>query len=58
MKTAFKQEIEKDAVMKTAPNRLLSELSSFYIISNSMAWKLIYKKTEINSAKEMDSFLF
>jgi hypothetical protein len=58
VKTAFKQEIEKDAVMKTAQNRLLSELSSFYIISNSMAWKLIYKKTEINSAKEMDSFLF
>jgi hypothetical protein len=58
VKTDLKQEIEKDAVMKNAQNRLLSELSSLYIISNSLGWKLNYKKTEINSTKEMDSILF
>ena len=58
IKTDLKEEIEKDAVMKNAQNRLLSELSSLYIISNSMGWKLVYKNTEINSAKEMDNILF
>lgn len=58
IKSDLKEEIEKDAVMKNAQNRLLSELSSLYIISNSMGWKLVYKNTEINSAKEMDNILF
>jgi hypothetical protein len=58
IKTDIKEEIEKDVVIKNAQNRLLSELSSIYFISNSMDWKLVYKNTEINSTKEMDSILF
>jgi hypothetical protein len=58
IKADLKEEIENDAVMKNAQNRLLSELSSLYIVSSSLGWKLMYNETEINSTKEMDTILF
>jgi hypothetical protein len=57
IKAQLRADILKDPVMKNAQNRLLSELSNIYILSNSMGWKLVYNDTEINSTKEMKSEL-
>jgi hypothetical protein len=57
VKNDLKKEIEQDQVIKNAQNRLLSELSSIYILSNSMGWKLVYKEIQINSTSKMDGFL-
>lgn len=58
VKNDLKREIEKDQVIKNAQNRLLSELSTIYVLSNSMGWKLIYNEKQVNSASEMTGFLF
>lgn len=58
VKNDLRNEIEKDQVIKNAQNRLLSELSSIYVLSNSMGWTLVYNKTEVNSTQDMNSILF
>ncbi|MFP2997113.1 DUF4230 domain-containing protein [Spongiivirga sp. MCCC 1A20706] len=40
----FKEKIEDSSLKTNAQNRLISELSKFYIITNSMGWKLEYEE--------------
>lgn len=39
--------VDKSSLKSNAENRLLSELQKIYILTNSLGWKLEYKKTEI-----------
>lgn len=51
------KKIEASDLKSNAQNRLLSELSKFYILTNSLGWKLQYNKTPIESVdalREMD----
>ena len=53
----IRKEVLADPEMNNAQNRLLSELSNIYILSRSMGWKLVYQGENINSTKELKSFL-
>ncbi|WP_240642430.1 DUF4230 domain-containing protein [Nonlabens xiamenensis] len=55
--TDLRKQINASPVMDNAQNRLLSELSGIYLVTNSMGWTLIYNDTEVNSTKEMGSLL-
>ncbi|NER18728.1 DUF4230 domain-containing protein [Spongiivirga citrea] len=41
----FKEKIENSTITTNAKNRLISELSKFYIITNSMGWTLEYDES-------------
>ncbi len=58
VKSDLKKKIEKDQLIKNAQNRLVTELSNIYILSNSMGWKLVYNDKQVNSSSEINTFLF
>ena len=47
------KKIEASDLKSNAQNRLLSELSKFYILTNSLGWKLEYNQTPIKSLEEL-----
>lgn len=49
VKKSLQKRIENSSLKKNAKNRLLSELSKFYILTNSLGWKLEYNQTLINT---------
>lgn len=54
----IEKEVRNDAEINNSQNRLLSELSNIYVLSNSLGWKLVYNGNEINSTKELNKVLF
>ncbi len=53
--TALKQKIEASDFKKNAQNRLISELSKFYILTSSMGWTLEYNQTVITNPKDLEN---
>ncbi|GAL68763.1 DUF4230 domain-containing protein [Jejuia pallidilutea] len=47
VKQALLQKIDKSDLKANAKNRLISELSKFYILTNSMGWTLKYNETPL-----------
>lgn len=47
------KKIETSTLKSNAKNRLLSELSKFYVLTNSMEWKLVYGERPINNFEEL-----
>ena len=47
-KKAISKKIEASDLQKNAKNRLISELSKFYILTNSLGWTLNYNETVIS----------
>lgn len=45
----LKEKIEASTLKSNARNRLVSELSKFYILTNSLGWRLEYNETSISS---------
>ena len=45
--------IEASDLKKNAQNRLISELSKFYILTNSLGWTLRYHENAIESAEDL-----
>lgn len=45
VRSDFREKIEGSTIKSNAKNRLLSELSKFYIITTTMGWKLEYDET-------------
>lgn len=43
------EKIEASELKSNAKNRLISELSKFYILTNSLGWTLQYNETKINA---------
>ena len=48
------KKIEASSLKKNAENRLLSELSKFFILTNSLGWKLEYQNKPINKLTELE----
>lgn len=53
VKTSLMKKVEASSLRSNAENRLISELQKFYILTNSMGWRLTYKEETIES---LDAF--
>ena len=47
------KKVEASALKSNAQNRLISELSKFYVLTNSMDWKLMYGNQPIHTLEEL-----
>jgi hypothetical protein len=48
VKASLMKKVENSALKTNAQNRLLSELSNFYILTNTLGWTLEYKGETVN----------
>ena len=48
------RKVEASSLKTNAKNRLLSELHKFYILTNSMGWKLTYNGETIENFSEFE----
>lgn len=55
VKASLNKKIEKSDLKKNAQNRLISELSKFYILTNSMGWTLKYNESSIGSIEDVNN---
>jgi len=55
--SALMKRIENSDLKANAKNRLISELSKFYILTHSLGWTLQYNETKIETADEFQSAL-
>lgn len=51
--TSLNKKLLKSDLKANAQNRLISELSKFYILTNSLGWTLLYNDTLINKNEEL-----
>lgn len=51
--TSLMRKVEASTLKNNAENRLLSELSKFYVLTNSLEWKLVYEDVPINNFDEL-----
>jgi hypothetical protein len=58
VKTSLQKKIDASTLKSNAKNRLISELSKFYILTNSLGWTLQYKETTISNADEFQMINF
>lgn len=49
--------VEKSALVSNAQNRLISELSKFYILTNSLGWKLEYKGNQVKTEDDFEKLV-
>ena len=47
------KKVEASTLKSNAKNRLISELSKFYVLTNSMEWKLVYGNQSIENLDEL-----
>lgn len=52
VKGQLMKKVEASNLKSNAQNRLISELSKFYILTNSLGWTLEYKGNVVNSSEE------
>jgi len=53
VKKSLAKKIENSDLKSNAKNRLISELSKFYILTNSMGWTLKYDSATINTMNDI-----
>ncbi|WP_248723994.1 DUF4230 domain-containing protein [Seonamhaeicola sp. ML3] len=58
VKTSLTKKIEASDLKKNAKNRLISELSKFYILTNSFGWTLKYNESSLTSMEEFQNLKF
>lgn len=51
--SSLMKKVEASTLKSNAKNRLISELSKFYILTNSMEWTLVYGDQEINNLGDL-----
>ncbi len=56
VKKSLVKKLENSEIKSNAKNRLISELSKFYILTNSLGWTLKYNETTINSQDKLGVF--
>lgn len=54
VRASLMKKVEASTLKINAQNRLLSELQKFYILTNSMGWKLTYDNKPIEDFSELD----
>lgn len=57
IKENLRLKIDKSNLKTNAQNRLMSELSKFYILTNSLGWQLKYNTTLVRSQEEFQKLL-
>lgn len=55
VKKQLMKKIEASEIKTNAKNRLLSELSKFYILTNSLGWTLKYNETPISNQEDLST---
>lgn len=55
IKSSLSKKLENSDIKANAKNRLISELSKFYILTNSLGWTLKYNQTPIDTATELNA---
>jgi len=55
IKASLLKKLEKSDLKTNAKNRLISELSKFYILTNSLGWTLQYNENPISSSDEFQN---
>lgn len=58
VKKSLMTKVENSSLKTNAENRLISELSKFYILTNSLGWTLEYKSNPINSLEDLNNQTF
>lgn len=53
VRTSLMKKVEASSIRSNAENRLVSELQKFYILTNSMGWRLSYKERTIESLETL-----
>jgi hypothetical protein len=56
VKKSLMKKINASDLKNNAENRLISELSKFYILTNSLGWTLEYNKQQVKSLEELERF--
>ncbi|WP_353780125.1 DUF4230 domain-containing protein [Winogradskyella sp. 3972H.M.0a.05] len=56
VKTTLLEKVENSTLKSNAKNRLISELSKFYILTSSMGWTLQYNEQPIDGLDKLDVF--
>ena len=51
--TSLRKKVAASSLKSNAQNRLLSELSRIYVLTNTLGWTLVYNKTNITSQQEL-----
>ena len=54
IKVSLLKKLETSDLKTNAKNRLISELSKFYILTNSLGWTLQYNQNPINNIEELN----
>ncbi|GAK96490.1 hypothetical protein JCM19294_2003 [Nonlabens tegetincola] len=54
VKADIKRQVQNSDAMKNAQNRLLSELTQIYVLSNSLGWTLIYNEYPVDSLDALE----
>lgn len=52
IKKSLMKKLEASGLRENAENRLISELSKFYILTNSLGWTLKYNETPVNNPEQ------
>ena len=55
IKKSLTKKLEKSDIKANAKNRLISELSKFYILTNSLGWTLKYNDNTIKSTNQLET---
>ena len=58
VKKSIMQKVENSSLKTNAKNRLISELSKFYILTNSLGWTLEYNSNPISTQEELNNQSF
>ena len=53
VKASLMKKIEVSSLKSNAENRLMSELSKFYILTNSLGWTLVYGDQPVGSMEDL-----
>ena len=56
VKASLSKKIEQSDLKNNAQNRLISELSKFYILTNSLGWTLKYNASSVDTMDDMHDF--
>ena len=57
IKKSLLEKVERSSLKTNAQNRLVSELSNFFILSKSLGWKLVYKGEQVRSQNDFENLL-
>lgn len=57
VRAQLQSQVNKSKLVTQSKDRLISELARFYVLVNSMGWKLVYNQNEVESLQQFDSVI-